>query len=180
MYYKFINELIKMESDKPEKKEITLSVPKSTDGYSLNKLIESCPPLDTNSIYCNILQCYHFAETSVSATMDNELVGFISGYIIPEKPDTLFIWQVAVSNAARGKGLAISMLEEILNRDACKGVSYLETTITQANDASWALFRKLARNLSADITDQTVFYEKQHFNGQHESEQLVRIGPFTI
>ena len=30
--------------------------PQSTDGYQVNRLIDRCKPLDTNSTYCNLLQ----------------------------------------------------------------------------------------------------------------------------
>ena len=44
------------------------------DGLAVNRLIASCPPLDTNSTYCNFLQCLHFAETSVLAEKDGKVV----------------------------------------------------------------------------------------------------------
>lgn len=142
-------------------------------------LISSCPPLDTNSSYCNLLQCSHFANTSVAAEKSGSLVGFISGYIIPDRPDTLFIWQVAVSDQARGLGLASRMLEHILNRSRSTSIQYLETTITQENDASWALFKRLSRSYSANFTSSIWMDRDKHFDGLHDSEELVRIGPLN-
>ena len=46
---------------------VTLRKPNSTDGFALNNLVERCKPLDTNSVYCNLLQCSHFRNTSVLA-----------------------------------------------------------------------------------------------------------------
>lgn len=142
-------------------------------------LISSCPPLDTNSSYCNLLQCSHFANTSVAAEKAGYLVGFISGYIIPDRPDTLFIWQVAVSEQARGLGLASRMLEHILNRSRSTSIQYLETTITQENDASWALFKRLSRSYNANFTSSIWMDRDKHFEGLHDSEELVRIGPLN-
>lgn len=142
-------------------------------------LISSCPPLDTNSSYCNLLQCSHFANTSVAAEKAGHLVGFISGYIIPDRPDTLFIWQVAVSEQARGLGLASRMLEHILNRSHSTSIQYLETTITQDNEASWALFKRLSRSYNANFTSSTWMDRDKHFEGLHDSEELVRIGPLN-
>src|SRR5690606_41246864 len=94
-------------------KSFSLRVPRATDGYALNQLVKRCPPLDTNSVYCNLLQCTDFSATSIAAEhTDGELVGFISGYCPPSRPDTLFIWQVAVDDRMRGQGLAISRSEE--------------------------------------------------------------------
>ena len=85
---------------------ITLRKPTKDDGYRLHQLVAECPPLDPNSIYCNLLQCSHFAETGVAAEKGGDLVGFISGYIPPQQPETVFVWQVAVHEKGRGQGLA--------------------------------------------------------------------------
>ena len=158
---------------------IELRHPLLEDGMAVHRLIERCPPLDPNSSYCNLLQCSHFSQTSVAAESAGELVGFISGYLQPQRPDTLFIWQVAVDARARGVGLASRMLLEILSRSACAGVCYLETTITADNQPSWALFQGLAKRLSAECNAGEWMDRQRHFDGQHDSEQLVRIGPFT-
>jgi len=140
-------------------------------------LIQQCSPLDTNSAYCNLLQCSHFSNTSVAACVQQELVGFISGYVIPDRTDTLFIWQVAVGERARGLGLGTRMLTHILNRPHCRNITHLETTITEANAASWALFRGLANKLEATLDASVMFDRDRHFNGDHGTEKLVRIGP---
>lgn len=143
------------------------------------QLIQDCPPLDTNSSYCNLLQCGHFSGTSIAAVLEDRLVGFISGYRVPERPDALFIWQVAVDESVRGIGLASQMLLHILNRPACDGIRYLETTITEDNQPSWALFKSLAKRLDAEVQSSIWLDKKIHFDGQHDSESLVRIGPFN-
>lgn len=158
---------------------ITLRKPVKDDGYRLHRLVAECPPLDPNSIYCNLLQCSHFADTGVAAEMNGELVGFISGYIPPQQPDTLFVWQVAVHEKGRGQGLAKKMLKEIVARDACKHVACMETTITEDNEASWALFRSFARDMGAEVKYHEHFEKEMHFGGRHSSEFLLRIGPFT-
>lgn len=159
-------------------KSILLRPPTLKDGMAVFRLIDNCPPLDTNSSYCNLLQCSHFASTSVAAEMDGVLVGFISGYLLPDRPDTLFVWQVAVAEQARGFGLASRMLANILSRPQCVATHYLETTITQDNQPSWALFKGLAKNLSTELQSSEWMDTQIHFDGQHDSEALVRIGPF--
>ncbi|KGM07091.1 L-2,4-diaminobutyric acid acetyltransferase [Methylophaga thiooxydans] len=158
---------------------ITLRAPTAEDGAAVYELIAQCPPLDTNSMYCNLLQSSHFSDTSVAAELDEDIVGFISGYVLPKQPDTLFIWQVAVGEKARGQGLASRMLRDILQRPACQQVKYIETTITPDNRASWALFESLANKLSAQLNHSVMFDRQQHFAGQHETEMLVKIGPIN-
>src|SRR5690606_14917497 len=121
---------------------VTLRKPDSKDGAPLHALIKRCAPLNENSLYCNLLQRTHFADTCIAAEMNGELVGFISAYIPPKQSNTLFVWQVAVDEKVRGTGLASRMLAALLDRDACANVQYIDTTITPDNDASWALFRR--------------------------------------
>lgn len=147
--------------------------PRLTDGVALHRLIASCPPLDTNSVYCNLLQTLHFAGTGVAAELDGELVGFISGYLIPDREQELFVWQVAVAPSCRGKGLALSMLNWLVDETKPRA---LETTITPDNADSWALFRALADKRDAIFTDAGIYFDSETiFNGEHDSEHLVRI-----
>ena len=151
----------------------------STDGPAVSHLISRCPPLDTNSPYCNLLQCTHFSSTSIAAVRDSKLIGFVSGYLLPQNPDTLFIWQVAVDETARGLGLASSMIAGILVRSHCAGVNWLETTVTADNDASWRLFEGIASKRNAQTSRKIHFDQKAHFDGNHDSEYLMRIGPLN-
>jgi L-2,4-diaminobutyric acid acetyltransferase len=175
--FSILNKLVEVGDFMFNLESIVFRPPVLEDGMAVFRLVKSCPPLDTNSSYCNLLQCSHFASTSVVAQMNGKIVGFISGYAIPERPDTLFIWQVAVAKQAQGQGLASRMLTHILARPQCEKINYLETTITQDNQVSWALFRRLANTISADFQSSEWMDRKVHFLGQHLSEALVRIGP---
>ena len=165
-----------------ETMKLTLRSPLPEDGARVHQLIAQCPPLDTNSMYGNLLQCTHFADTSVAAvpseSTGEEVLGFISGYLIPERNNTLFIWQVAVSEQARGLGLAGNMLKQILDRPQCAQVNFLETTITESNQASWALFKSLAKKLETGLEKSSMFDREKHLAGKHDSEFLARLGPF--
>jgi L-2,4-diaminobutyric acid acetyltransferase len=164
--------------------QAVLRPPTPNDGASVFRLIGRCPPLDTNSMYCNLLQCTHFAGTSVTAlqTIDTheEMVGFISAYLKPEREDTLFVWQVAVDERVRGTGLAGSMLKHILDRPQCRHVRYLETTITESNQASWGVFNSLAKKLETTLDKSVMFDRDKHLGGAHDTEFLARIGPFKL
>lgn len=158
--------------------DIVLRVPDADDGPALYDLIAACPPLDQNSRYCNLLQVTHFAETAVVADLDGEVVGAITGYLKPGDPGTLFIWQVAVHERARGRRLATRMMEEIANRDVCRQVRFLETTIEPDNAASWKAFEKFADARDAPSNQSLLFSRERHFAGTHGDEVLLRIGPF--
>jgi L-2,4-diaminobutyric acid acetyltransferase len=161
----------------------TLSVafraPRACDGPAISRLIGDCQPLDTNSAYCNLLQCEHFADTCVVAEHDGNLAGWVSAYRPPSAPEAMFVWQVAVHHAARGTGLAGRMLDALIARPAAEGVTALTATITEENVTSWALFASFARRHGARLTRRSMFDRDAHFAGAHETEHLVSVGPLT-
>lgn len=157
--------------------QLRLRKPQPRDGARVWQLIRECPPLDRNSMYCNVLQCTDFADTCIIAELENRVVGWISGYRPPDDDGTLFIWQVAVHERARGMGLAKKMLNRLLQRSDCEDVDYLKTTITEDNAPSRALFQSFADHWDAPLEESAGFDEELHFRGQHDSERLIRIGP---
>lgn len=160
---------------------VKLRQPTDGDGHALNQLVARCQPLDTNSVYCNLLQCTDFADTAIAAeNADGNLVGFISGYRPPARPDTLFVWQVAVDSSMRGQGLALRMLLALIERVAAQGVRFIETTITPNNAASQALFLKAFNQLRISHSTSVLFSGQKHFAGQSEDEVLYRAGPLPI
>lgn len=159
-------------------RQLEIGPPTPADGVAVHDLIAACPPLDTNSEYANLLQCSHFSTTCAAARRNGQLVGWVSGYILPEDPASYFLWQVAVDDAARGEGLPKRLILDILARDACRNVRFLKTTITEDNEASWGLFGSFARHLGAEMSREAFFDQEKHFQGRHSTEHLVTIGPF--
>lgn len=159
------------------KNDIRFAPPRAEDGAQVHDLISNCPPLDTNSRYCNLLQCSHFADTCIAAWQGNHLVGFISGYLPPRQPDTYFLWQIAVAENARGQNLAQRMLDAVLALPACASVRQLQTTITADNQASQRVFEKLADRHEAHLHNEPYFTRDDHFDGHHDTEFLYTIGP---
>jgi L-2,4-diaminobutyric acid acetyltransferase len=157
---------------------LSIRPPSATDGARIWALIETTPSLDSNSLYCNLLQCTHFADTCALAERDGEILGWVSGHIPPGQPDTLFVWQVCVSDAARGLGIARRLIGDVLSRPACAGVAQIACTITADNAASWGLFSSIARRIDADLGRREHFSRESHFGGMHDSEFAVSIGPF--
>ena len=151
--------------------------PTAIDGPAITGLIAACPPLDPNSAYCNLLQCTHFADFCIVAERQGDVVGWVSGYRPPSSPECFFVWQVAVSPAARGVGLAGRMIESLLDRPQANGVSHLITTVTDDNKPSWALFEGLATRWHASLSKRALFERDAHFAGAHATEWEARIGP---
>lgn len=159
---------------------LCIEQPRSEDGADVHDLIAACPPLDTNSLYMNLIQTTHFAETCALARKDDEVIAWVSGHNPPQEPETYFLWQVAVGEKARGQRVARRLVADIFSRPACRNVRYLKTTITRENEASWGLFRSIARWLDAPLQESEFFDKDRHFKGRHDSEILVTIGPFDL
>ena len=155
---------------------VELRSPVTEDGPAIHDLISRCPPLDLNSPYAYLLLCQHFRHTCVVAAGPNSIDGFVSAYIPPEKPDTLFIWQVAVDARRRGQGLGLRMLQSLLLRPELAHIAYIEATVGPCNKASRAMFAAWARQLGVGIKESPLFAASL-FGAGHEEECLLRLGP---
>lgn len=162
---------------KPFDEAIVMRKPTIDDGAALHMLVQQCAPLEQNSTYCHLLLCTHFANTCVVAEKHGRLVGFVSGYRKPESWNVYFLWQVGVVPEERGRGLARRLIETILERVEARGVTELQTTVTRSNEPSRALFRSLARQEGADMTEHEMFMERHFGDRDHEAEYLFRIRP---
>jgi L-2,4-diaminobutyric acid acetyltransferase len=153
---------------------ILIKKPIKSDAKNIYKLVKDTNVLDVNSEYLYLLQTTHFKEFCSVALLEEELVGFTSGYLIPNQEDTLFIWQVAVHSKARGEGLAGKMIMDILQRKSSKDVKKIYTTISPSNNSSIKLFEKLSQNYGVSFTKETMF-AIDDFNDAHEDEVLYKI-----
>ncbi|UFS97077.1 diaminobutyrate acetyltransferase [Nocardia huaxiensis] len=157
---------------------IVVRNPTIEDGARIWRIAANSRVLDVNSSYAYVLWCRDFAQTSVVAEIDGEVGGFVIGYLRPEQPGTLFVWQVAVDHASRGRRVGVGMLDCLLSDLAERGISTLETTIAPENAASIAMFGALARSRGMHMTRQPLF-TPGHFPDSHEPEQLYRITAAT-
>ncbi|HSC66178.1 MAG TPA: GNAT family N-acetyltransferase [Cellvibrio sp.] len=129
--------------------KIELRAPLPTDGDALKGLLATTPVLDGNSVQCTLLQCGHFAKTSVAAFLHGRLVGFVSAYYPPNEPRTLFVWQVVVTQELRDLGLGKKMLHWLIAQPACEHAHRLVTAIGIKNTVSWSMFDSFARDIGA-------------------------------
>lgn len=153
--------------------------PRKADAARVHALVDACRPLDLNSPYAYLLLCTHFSATSAVAELNGAPLAFAGGYLKPADQSVLFIWQVAVSRRLRGLGVGVRLLQQVLDRETCRHVRFLEATITPSNVPSWALFRALARARGARCRRRPLFSEADFGPGTHEQEHLLRIGPFA-
>ncbi len=154
---------------------ISFRKPNLKDGKDIWSLVKTTSNLDLNSSYSYILWCDKFADSSIVTVRDGEVIGFVQGFIHDTPKPTLFVWQVAVSETARGEGLATRMIQTLLKRT---DVAYIEATVTPSNLPSNGLFQSLARKYHSTYEIRR-YIEAEDFPSleDEEEEKLYRIGP---
>ncbi|GAB7034282.1 diaminobutyrate acetyltransferase [Streptomyces sp. NPDC021749] len=158
-----------------------LDTPRVEDGAAIWRIARDSKALDLNSSYSYLLWCRDFAATSVVARdAEGAPAAFLTGYIRPERPETLVVWQVAVDAAHRGRGLAAALLDGVTTRAREElGIRYVETTITPGNAASNRLFASFGERHSVPVKREVLFDAGLFPEQGHEPEVLHLIGPFA-
>lgn len=146
------------------------------DGQYIWQTVADSKKLDVNSAYCYIMMCQYFSDTCWVAESEGEIIGFVTAFIKPSRPDVLFVWQIAVASEHRGKRIAESLLRQLITSEYCSNIRHVETTISPSNAASTRLFAKFAQELAAPLTKADGFPSDLFPESTHEDEQLVRIG----
>lgn len=141
------------------------------------RIVKESGVLDVNSAYSYLLWGEYFSETSCIAQIDQKVIGFVSGFIQPDAPDTLFVWQIAIDQNYHGKGLATMLLQQLIDQVKNKDINFLEATVTPTNIPSSKLFHKIARNHNTECSIETRFASEQFPDRTTEEEQTHRIGP---
>ncbi|MGA5496004.1 diaminobutyrate acetyltransferase [Streptomyces cinereoruber] len=149
------------------------------DGADLWRIARGSGELDLNSPYSYLLWCRDFADTTaVARDATGRPVGFVTGYLRPDAPGTLFVWQVAVEDSHRGSGVAGALLDALSARVAAEhGLDRVEATVTPGNLASDRMFRSYARRHGAEVTREVLFPAASFPTAGHEAEVLYRISP---
>ncbi|MEU9313025.1 diaminobutyrate acetyltransferase [Streptomyces sp. NPDC048256] len=160
---------------------VTLRAPRPADAPAVWQLVRDSEILDTNSLYYYNLWFRDFADTSVvAATHDDRIIGFVTAYIRPDRPDTLMAWQSAVAPECHAPGLAVRMMHELADRAAGHGAICVETTINPGNRAVALMMRRFAHERGLDVHTEVLF-RSEDFPGEeghaHPPEVLYRMTP---
>lgn len=148
------------------------------DGRALRRLVHAAGTLEANTGYAYVLLADHFRATTLLAERGGAPVGFVAAYRPPTHPDAVFVWQVGVAPGARGLGVARGLLDALVAAPGCAGVRFLEATVAPSNEASRRLFESFARRRGAPVA-WSDGYPEPLFDGPHEAERLIRIGPLA-
>lgn len=160
-------------------KDIVFVNPTIDDGAEMWELVKQSGGLDLNSPYSYLMMVKFFNKTCIVAKQGEKIAGFVTAFMLPEKHDTVFVWQIGVDREFRGQGIGTKILNALLTSDVCKNVKYLEATISPSNYGSQSLFKGLAQKLNTKYIISECFSEKWFPEGGHEKEETYRIGPFS-
>jgi len=164
------------QTDNPHS-QIRLRLPDVDDATILWRLARDSD-LDLNSPYSYLLLCREFADTCLVAEREDTIIGFVTGFRPPSRPEVVFVWQVAVAAAARECGVGVMLVDELVARAIRQGACYLEATVTPSNEPSRRLFASVAHRRAAALAERTLFEAAAFPGSAHEDEVLLRIGPF--
>lgn len=157
---------------------VVFRAPVPEDGPAVWNLVESTPSLDSNSLYYYTLWFRDFAESSLVATVDDEIVGFLTGYRRPAEPETYFVWQTAVNPRHGIPFLGVKLFQAAADRQVAAGARFVEATVSSENKAIIMVLKQYAKKRSADIETEVLFPSSM-FPDSHHDEILYRIGPLA-
>ncbi|MCE8027711.1 diaminobutyrate acetyltransferase [Halomonas daqingensis] len=132
--------------------------------------------LDRYPEYFYLLWCRDFQETSLIAKKDGDLIGFVIGYIRPDFPSTLLIWQQATQKSVINRGLGVRLLNDLICRCKDRGVDFVEATIDPCNYTAERTLLGISK-MHRTSMEKAVIFEQKHFSVEHHAEMLVKVGP---
>lgn len=158
--------------------KIIFRTPLSSNAQEMKQIARDTGVLSVNSTYYYALMSRHFGETCLVVECEGQVCGYVIGYCPPDKPDTLFIWQVGVSKDWQGKGLGKKLLIALVERNK---PAFVEATIAPDNKASINLFQSVARHFGSDhIFSDTAFFSEEDLGEDETPEHLMQIGPIEL
>jgi L-2,4-diaminobutyric acid acetyltransferase len=170
---------------------VTFRNPVAEDGPAVRQLVEDTPGVEPNSLRHYTLWFRDFADGSLVATVDDELVGVLTGYRRPQEPDTYFVWQTAVSPRHCIPMLGVKLFEHAVDRQLAKGARFVEATVSVGNEALVMVLKNVAMRHSGGIQTCVLFPGSLFPGGtgtsrtagggpgSHLDELLYRIGPLS-
>ena len=153
-----------------------LREPKLEDGIAMYTLAMNSEKVDPLSQYGYLLFTQHFKETTAVAEKDGQVVGYLFGYIMPKKQDTLFLWQMEIHQSCQKLGLSLALAREIIERPFCDKIQYICGTVEEGNVPSRAFLKGLGRSYGCELQEKPFFLD-EHFAFPHDDEPMIYMGP---
>ena len=149
--------------------------PQASDAAEISLLLKESGAPTHSELHRSLLQSDQFRETCGVVEIAGDIVGWISAYLPPFDPESLYVWQIAVSKKARGLGVAHRMLLDLMNRDICDGVRRLQISIRFDDPDGWEFIQRYADIRGASMAVQANYLRDVSASGLQPTEHLVTV-----
>ncbi|MBL1148133.1 MAG: GNAT family N-acetyltransferase [Pseudomonadota bacterium] len=117
--------------------------PASTaDAAQITELMTQTDTIDTHTVYTLWQSHYFDPDFFLVAKSDEHVLGYVFGRMAEN--NTAFLWQIAVEDTHRKKGIGCALVTAFLQQADTKGAKDVVTTIVPGNDASQRLMKRSA------------------------------------
>lgn len=124
-----------------------------SDLSSVRKLVQECQPLTLHTAVTYGVLFRHFPDTCFVAEESGTLIGFISAIRGTAHDNAIYVWQIGVIPAARGKGLSHKLIDAVAGAARHVSCSTLQVGIEPSNDLSLEVFRAYARKNNTNLSE---------------------------
>ena len=158
--------------------------PAEPDAIEMRRLVAGTGVLDVNSTYCLPADGDRLCrDVRRGRYATAPLCGLITGYHPPTRPEVLFVWQVAVTHAVRGTGLAATMLDSLVAPGPARPARPPRHRRSDRRPEQCGLTRALRRvratSRCADNGEAAFLRSTSTPTSEHEDEPILRIGPIV-
>lgn len=151
------------------------------DAVKMWRFVEESATLDHNSQYLYLLLADMFSQTSAVAVQNGRIVGLVTAFLVPQRADTLFVYQMRVGVQVRHHKLALTMIDSILARFP-DDVRFVEATVHPENVAAHAVLSALARSRDTVVVREPFVRAQDFVIGPISlgDEDRLTVGPFNV
>ncbi len=117
-----------------------------TDVDEIRKFVKRSKPLDLHTVFAYWILFKYFDDTCFVLEEGGRIIGFVSGVISSKQPEILYLWQIGIDPAYRGRRHAEALIKKEVEIARVKGCRCLQVTIAPDNAPSYNTFSRFARD----------------------------------
>lgn len=125
---------------------------KESDVDALRQFVNSCEFLTPHTAISYWILARHFADTCFVLIDKGGICGFVSAVTGPSNSDVLTLWQIGISTAHRGKGLATRLIDAVFARARILGLRTVQVIIEPENQNSLEVFKGYCQKKQIEIS----------------------------
>src|SRR5699024_6814417 len=85
-----------------DERVVQIREPTADDGKEMFSIVKESEVVYVHSSYSYLLWTLYFYKTFIVASCEYEVIWFVSGFLIPDSRDIVYVWQVSVDPKFRG------------------------------------------------------------------------------